>query len=473
MAAKKKGSAKLAVSGSGALAKSVVASPASDEPGGDVDAAAVGAPDSDASVAEMSDSDASDASAREASAREPASRDDETDSATAEEAAPDRAAPAASAKRGRARVEGSDAGASNHAPAVRPATGRIPLGGDGSARTTSALEHGTAAYGARFVKRGFATTAAGDLAFALGFPHLEYIIDDHPDDARAEMIAYERRSYRLGWPRTVAIRWCRITASKGFKRTPQGATELDGAGKKALKSGAPLTTEEIALSLKAMFSDTTSYEDLRELVRLYEAFVGPDLVATSIVDALEKSSNNVWNHQDHDRAQVMHHLGFMLLRLPSAASDKLRARLAAIFDRRVKALPAKELGPRKGERGSILRALDVVLNGRTGSERSGERNEDAIEPADLVHITGDEAFVREAACRRVSPDSRLVFLGGEPVLDHLLDMFARLRGLHHVVIDSFADVASPKAIELLQRVAKGKEAAERARKVLADRGVSI
>src|ERR1700733_10565880 len=131
-------------------------------------------------------------------------------------------------------------------------------------RTTQALAHGKAAAGARSLRPGFAVSAEADLAFALGFPHLEYIVDAHPDDARAEMIAYERRSYRLGWPRNVAIRWCRITASKGFKRTPQGATELDGAGKKAIKNGAPLSDEEVMLSLKSIFSDTTSYEDLRE-----------------------------------------------------------------------------------------------------------------------------------------------------------------------------------------------------------------
>jgi hypothetical protein len=338
-------------------------------------------------------------------------------------------------------------------------------------KTTQALEHGSAAAGAKLVKSGFATTKAGDLAFALGFPHLEYIVDDHPDDARAEMIVYERRSYRLGWPRDIAIRWCRITASKGFKRTPQGATELDSAGKKALKNGAPLSAEEIALALKSIFSETTSYEDLRDLVRLFEAFAGPDLVATSIIDALEKSSNNVWNHQDHDRALVMHHLGFMLLRLPASMADKLRGRLAAIFDRRVKALPTKELGPRKGERGSLLRALDLVLGGRAGAERSGERNEDEIVPGDLVHITHDAAFIREAACRVVSSDARLVFLGGDPVLDHMLDVFPRFRGLHHALLDGFAEVASPKAVELLQRIAKGKEAADRAKAVLQARGL--
>ncbi|HEX3757489.1 MAG TPA: hypothetical protein VHW23_02240 [Kofleriaceae bacterium] len=340
----------------------------------------------------------------------------------------------------------------------------------GPGRTTAALAYGSAAAGARLVRPGFAITPEADLAFALGFPHLEYIVDDHPDDVRAEMIAYERRSYRLGWPRGVAIRWCRITASKGCRRTPQGATELDTAGKKALKNGAALSIDEIAVTLKAVFTDTSSYEDLRELVRLFEAFAGPELVASSVVDALDRSGGGVWTHQDLDRARVVHHLGFLLLRLPPAAADPLRDRLSAIFDRRVKALPSKELGPRRGERGSLLRALDVVLHGRLGAERSGERDEDAIDPGDLIHVTDDEAFVREAACRRVSPDARLVFLGGEPVLDHLLDGFARLRGAHHALVDELADVASPRAIQLLQRIAAGKEAPDHAKAVLAARG---
>jgi hypothetical protein len=339
-------------------------------------------------------------------------------------------------------------------------------------RSTMALAHGKDAAGARLVRPGFAISPEADLAFALGFPHLEYLIDDHPDDARAEMIAYERRGYRLGWPRAIAIRWCRITASKGCRRTPQGATELDTAGKKALKNAAPLAAEEVAATLKAMFSDTSSYEDLRELVRLFEAFVGPELVAVSIVDALEKSSNNVWNHQDHDRALVMHHIGFLLLRVPRGAADKLRGRLEAVFDRRVKALPTKELGPRKGERGSLLRALDLVLHGRVGAERSGERSEDTLEPGDLVHVTDDDAFVRDTARLRVSPDPRLIFLGGEPVLEHLLDHFVRFRGLHAALLDGFGEVTSPRAVQLLQRIAAGKEAADRARAILTARGIT-
>jgi len=180
----------------------------------------------------------------------------------------------------------------------------------------------------------------------------------------------------------------------------------------------------------------------------------------------------VWNHQDHDRAQVMHHVGFLLLRVPRGIADKLRGRLEVVFDRRVKSLPTKELGPRKGERGSLLRALDVVLHGRAGAERSGERSEDILEPGELVHVLDDEAFVSETARQRVSPDPRLVFLGGEPVLDHLADHFIRLRGLHAALVEGFAEVASPRAVQLLQKIAAGKEAPDRARAALAARGVT-
>jgi len=64
-----------------------------------------------------------------------------------------------------------------------------------------------------------------------------------------------------------------------------------------------------------------------------------------------------------------------------------------------------------------------------------------------------------------------VFLGGEPVLEHLLEGFARLRGLHGALLDGFADVASPRAVQLIQRIAAGREAADRAKAVLAARGV--
>ncbi len=356
------------------------------------------------------------------------------------------------------------------APAPKPARKSAPAIGTTLSRSTRALEHGTAAAGAAFQKKGFALTPEMDLAFALGYPHLEYIVDDHPDDTRAEMIAYERRGYRLGWPRNIATRWCRVTASKGFKRSPQGATELDSAGKKALKNPAPLSTEEIGLALKAMFTDTTYYEDLRDLVRLYEAFVGPELIVTSITDALEKSSSTLWNHQDRERAFVLHHVGFMLLRLPPNVAKQLRGRLETIFDRRVKSLPNKELPPRKGERGSLIRALDVALHGKLGAERSGERTDDGFEPNDLLHVTDDEAFVRTAATQVVAPDSRLVFLGGEPVLDRILEVFVRFRGQHAALLDNFAEVASDKVSKLLEKIAKGKEAPERAAALLAARG---
>ena len=75
--------------------------------------------------------------------------------------------------------------------------------------------------------------------------------------------------------------------------------------------------------------------------------------------------------------------------------------------------------------------------------------------------------------QRVCADPRMVFLGGESVLDRMLEVFPRFRNQHHQLLDGFADVASDKAVELIQRIAKGREAAERAQAVLAARGIAV
>ena len=54
-----------------------------------------------------------------------------------------------------------------------------------------ALMHGTAAYGARYLKKGFGFTAEDDLAWALGYPHLR-VLTDEPDEYFAR--------WKLGYP---------------------------------------------------------------------------------------------------------------------------------------------------------------------------------------------------------------------------------------------------------------------------------
>ena len=53
-----------------------------------------------------------------------------------------------------------------------------------SAPTSQALKFGAEAAGARYVQPGFAFTAEQDLAFALGWPYMYFLVDGHPDHSR-------------------------------------------------------------------------------------------------------------------------------------------------------------------------------------------------------------------------------------------------------------------------------------------------
>ena len=54
-------------------------------------------------------------------------------------------------------------------------------------RSTRSFEHGKNAAGAQQVREGFTWTAEGDLAFALGFPYVSYLVADHPDDDEKDL----------------------------------------------------------------------------------------------------------------------------------------------------------------------------------------------------------------------------------------------------------------------------------------------
>lgn len=107
-----------------------------------------------------------------------------------------------------------------------------------------ALEHGHDAVGAQQLRAGFATTPEMDLAFALGWPHLFGLSDDHPEDADADNAARRRLTYEHVWPRGIATRWCRLTAINGFNGTPEGTVVLDEAGEAAVVRDDAITADE-------------------------------------------------------------------------------------------------------------------------------------------------------------------------------------------------------------------------------------
>ena len=340
-------------------------------------------------------------------------------------------------------------------------------------RSTASLAHGASALGAKHRLPGFAVDPEHDLAFALGFPHLEHLLDGHPDDADAVTHAAAREYYEDGWPREVAARWCRLTACHGFRRTPDRKVILKPHGEQALARSGPITAEEGRDLLVSLFANDDWREDLRLVVRLVEAFVGPEVVAAAIAEGLTRATEPVWNCRDRERAMVVFHVGFSLLRATPDRSQELRAELQALFEREV----AKRCGDAMARRAPLLlRSLDLALHGRVAAERSGHHVGGRLEVADLSHVLDDPEFVANTVRTRdpsdLTFDSRLVFLGGTDILDWWLTDFAKRYKAHYApMVRHFGPIRSLKVAEMLEIIARGRSARDEAKRWLARQAI--
>ncbi|MGB4773792.1 MAG: hypothetical protein WBP45_01350, partial [Daejeonella sp.] len=80
-----------------------------------------------------------------------------------------------------------------------------------NAPTSRAFDHGLNAAGASQIKPGFCFTPEDDLAFALGFPHLKFLVDDEQDPrAMAEKLLLDGYPYQhASYGRETAVRLVR------------------------------------------------------------------------------------------------------------------------------------------------------------------------------------------------------------------------------------------------------------------------
>jgi hypothetical protein len=112
---------------------------------------------------------------------------------------------------------------------------------------SGALVHGVAAYGAKALKPGFSFTSQMDLAFALGWPKLTFIHQNHPD-ALSVLEAYDRWSdtafLHLSIPEDVARCWVRDYAETFLHHRRDLYPDFDGAAEWTANPGAELCREE-------------------------------------------------------------------------------------------------------------------------------------------------------------------------------------------------------------------------------------
>jgi hypothetical protein len=136
-----------------------------------------------------------------------------------------------------------------------------------------------------------------------------------------------------------------------------------------------------------------------EVATLLEALVGGPQTVTLFADTLGQAPQ-VWTTDRPALAAAVFELGFLLRRI-RRGRDASRQALARAFE------PART--------NDVGRALDLVLHGRAGAERS------ARSELDYAHVEDDAAWARERIADPSTPaspiDAVLYPLGGEALLD--------------------------------------------------------
>lgn len=227
--------------------------------------------------------------------------------------------------------------------------------------TTRAFEHGEAAFGARYVKPGFARTPEDDLAFALGWPHVRSLIEGHPNDritneAQIEKVVFAPQ-VGLAVPREIALR--RIRAFSSFANSPDG--KLRPGALRAMQNRDPMTEEQAQTFVLEHLAGRSLGTKQLEVVFLLEAVAGPEAIAEAITTAFEKTQDAQLLDHAVDKSTWAFAVGFLLLRARTDVSLALRDRLKAIIAR----CPRHDVN-----KSSVANVLDQVLHQNAATLRS-------------------------------------------------------------------------------------------------------
>lgn len=314
------------------------------------------------------------------------------------------------------------------------------------------------AAGLASLKPGACFSPADDRLFALGWPHVRFVVrglraEADPAGAAARLVHAPRLPFSWTWSRAVAERFVRVVGAPSVFELGLLERSLRPEALEGLWTEDPVTAvDAAALVSNRMAGEAHGLAEgvLPTFVLLLEALVGTEAVAQAIVDVLEAMPPTTVAAHAAGPAQLSFQLGFLLLRVPVPVAASLRERLHEVLRAVWAELPAT----RRGFAGaSHARSLDLVLHGAAAAERSTDRS-----PRWYVHATDDAALVR----RRVQvnrtgwqPDARIAWLAGPGVLRRfgrdLLTLGDAEEQRH--VLQQLAPLAAPELLPLLLDIA--------------------
>ncbi|MDP2310072.1 MAG: hypothetical protein Q8P18_28910 [Pseudomonadota bacterium] len=307
------------------------------------------------------------------------------------------------------------------------------------------------------VRPGFCSSPDYDALFALGWPHIRFVMEGHREDedppaSALRILAMADPPLRFAWPRTVAQGVVRAWGLPSIFELAPGFQELRQEAEEAVWKPGPITPGEAYDLLACRLNQEipgVSDRGIESFVLLLEALVGADVVGSAMLDILEQIPVDTllseWSIPPH----VTFQLGFLMLRVPRPQHDAWVGRMEALLEGCFAARPALRRHGFRGAGASHARSLHLVLNGGAAAENSSDRS-----LRWYVHVVNDSVLVRmRVAVNRLGyePDARLVFLGGPDVLERYARDWPKLASTdaQRWFFEQVAPIAAPQMYPLM------------------------
>jgi hypothetical protein len=317
------------------------------------------------------------------------------------------------------------------------------------------------AAGCAAVKPGFCFCAEYDRLFAIGWPHIRFLVDGHREDedppaAALRILAQADPPSRFGWPRKVAQGLVRAWGLPSVVERGPGVQDVRRDAVEACWNPDPVTPAEAAGFLACRIQrDLAAGSDrvVESFVLLLEALVGADVVGSAILDTLERLPTDTLLGEWSLPPLVTWQLGFLLLRVPLATATAWRIRMRRVLEAAFDTRPLLRRTGFRGAGSSHARSLHLVLGGGAAVENSSDRS-----LRWYAHVADDPTLVRmRVSVNRLAyqPDARLVWLGGLDVLERYRKDWPHLAsaGAQRWFFEQIAPIRAPQMLPLLLEMA--------------------
>ncbi|MEZ4231410.1 MAG: hypothetical protein R3B89_19695 [Polyangiaceae bacterium] len=329
----------------------------------------------------------------------------------------------------------------------------------------AALQHADVAFGRRYLKPGFGFNEAQDVAWALGWPHFT-VIDDvtKPKLPEWQGKLFMLPDFALSVPRAEATFAVRLLSLPRVRRDYKEWVEKV---RPQLERTDPVSADEALEILEINLNPDCGFylqQHFRRTLFAMEGLVGPSAMAEGVTRAFERLSLEQLTTRNVEFARFFSTLGFFLLRVPETEHASLTERLEAVFQR-VASTFSGDVPPldQVENHSQLWRVLDVILHGKLGAKRSGDGAARGKVTRASSLFCHDQEFV--VACAKQwegdpqgsPPFSRLVFLGGEEILECEREWVERYvdpdrKTLGQVLVAHYANIRLPGIVPFMLRL---------------------